>query len=179
MDCSTPGFPVLCYPLEFAQTHVHWVGDAIHLILCCPLFLLPSSSPSISIFSSELAFHIKWPEYWNFSFSISPFNEYSGLISFRIDQFDLLAFQGTMKAYLLSKPMCFCPTCTEKPGVLQFMGSQRVWHYLANGQQQQMCFYNLKVKSEKVKVLAAQLSLTLVTSWTVACQAPLFMELSR
>ena len=56
-----------------------------HLILCCPLFLLPSSFPSISVFSNELALHIRWPEYWNFSFSISPFSEYSGLISFRID----------------------------------------------------------------------------------------------
>ena len=97
-----------------------------HLILCHPLLPLPSVFSSIRIFSNKSIFQSKWPEYWNFSFSISPFNKYSGLISFRIDQFDLLAFQGTMKAYLLSKPMCFCPTCTEKPGVLQFMGSQRV-----------------------------------------------------
>ena len=133
-----------------------------HLILCLPLFLLPWSFPNISVFSKELALHIRWPEYWSFSFSISPSNEYSGLISFRIDWFDLLTVQGTTKVCLLSKPMCFCPTWTEKPGVLQFVGSERVWHYLANGQRKQMCFCNLKVKSEKVKVLAAQLHLTLL-----------------
>ena len=70
------------------------------LILCCPLLLLPSIFPSIRVFSSELAVHIKWPKYWNFSFSISLSNEYSGLISFRIDCFDLLAVQGTLKSLL-------------------------------------------------------------------------------
>ena len=69
-----------------------------HLILCCPLFLLPSIFPSIRVFSSELALHIRWPKYW--SFSINPFNEYSGLISFRINWFDLLAVQGTLKSLL-------------------------------------------------------------------------------
>ena len=62
-----------------------------HLILCCPLLLLPSIFPSIRIFSSKLAHHIRWPKYWSFSFSISPSSEYAGLISFRIDWFDLLA----------------------------------------------------------------------------------------
>ena len=62
-----------------------------HLILCCPLLLLPSIFHSIRVFSSELALHIRWPEYWSFSFSISPSNKYSGLISFRIDWFDLFA----------------------------------------------------------------------------------------
>ena len=71
-----------------------------HLILCCPLLLLPSIFPSIRIFSNESALHIRWPKYWSFSFSISPFNEYSGLISFRIDLFDLLAVQGTLKSLL-------------------------------------------------------------------------------
>ena len=71
-----------------------------HLILCCPLLLLPSVFPSIRIFSSEWTLHITWPEYWSFSFSISPFNEHSGLISFRIDWFDLLAVQGTLKSLL-------------------------------------------------------------------------------
>ena len=70
-----------------------------HLILCCPL-LLPSVFPIISVFSSELALLIRWPKYWSFSFSISPSNEYSGLISFRIDWFDLLAVQGTVKSLL-------------------------------------------------------------------------------
>ena len=71
-----------------------------HLVLCHPLLLLPSIFPSIRVFSSELALHIRWPKYWSFSFSISPSNEYSRLISFRIDWFDLLAVQGTLKNLL-------------------------------------------------------------------------------
>ena len=71
-----------------------------HLILCCPLLLLPSVFPSIRVISSELALHIRWPKYWRFSFSISPSNEYSGLISFRMDWLDLLAVQGTLKSLL-------------------------------------------------------------------------------
>ena len=71
-----------------------------HLILCRPLLLLPSIFPSIRVFSKESVFHIRWLKYWSFSFSISPFNEYSGLISFRIDWFDLLAVQGTLKNLL-------------------------------------------------------------------------------
>ena len=70
-----------------------------HLILCCPL-ILPSIFPSIRVFSSESVLHIRWPKYWNFNFSISPSNEYSGLISFRIDWFDLLAVQGALKSLL-------------------------------------------------------------------------------
>ena len=71
-----------------------------HLILCHPLLFLPSIFASIRVFSNELAVHIKWPKYWSFSFSISPSNEYSGLISFKIDWFDLLAVQGTLKSLL-------------------------------------------------------------------------------
>ena len=71
-----------------------------HLSLCCPLLLLPSIFPSIRVFSNESAFHIKGPKYWSFSLSISPSNEYSGLISFRIDWLDLLAVQGTPKSLL-------------------------------------------------------------------------------
>ena len=71
-----------------------------HLILCCPLFLLPSIFPRIRVFSNESVLHIRWPMYWNFSFSISPSNEYSGLISFRMDWLDLLAVQGTLKSLL-------------------------------------------------------------------------------
>ena len=69
-----------------------------HLILCRPLLLLPSIIPSIRVFSNESALHIRWPKYWSFSFNISPSNEYSGLISFRIDWVDLLAVQGTVKS---------------------------------------------------------------------------------
>ena len=71
-----------------------------HLALCRPLLLLPSIFPSIRVFSSESALHIRWPKYWNFSFSFSPINEYSGLISFRMDWLDLLAVQGTLKSLL-------------------------------------------------------------------------------
>ena len=71
-----------------------------HLILCCPLLLLPSIFPSIRVFSNESALHIKWPEYWSFSFNISPSNEHPGLISFRMDWLDFLAVQGTLKSLL-------------------------------------------------------------------------------
>ena len=69
-----------------------------HLILCCPLLLLPSIFPSIRVFSNESTLRIRWPKYWSFSFSISPSNEYSGLISFRMDLFELLAVQGTLSS---------------------------------------------------------------------------------
>ena len=71
-----------------------------HLILCCPLLLLPSIFPNIEVFSNESVLRIRWPKYWSFSFNISPFSECSGLISFRIDRFDLLAVQGTLKSLL-------------------------------------------------------------------------------
>ena len=101
MDCSMPGFAVLHHLPEFAQTHVHWVSDVIQTSHPCrPILLLPSIFPSIRIFSNESALCIRWPKYWTFSFSISPSNEYSGLISFRIDWFDLLAVQGTLKNLL-------------------------------------------------------------------------------
>ena len=102
MDCSMPGFPVLHYLSESAQTHVKLIsldGDAIqspHTLL--PPLLLPSIFPSIRVFSNESALHIRWPKYWSCSFSISPFSEYSGLTFFRIDWFDLLAVQGTLKS---------------------------------------------------------------------------------
>ena len=77
------------------------VMPSSHLILCCPLLLLPSVLPSIRVFSNESALHIRWSKYWSFSFSISPSIEYSGLISFRMDWLDLLAVQGTLKSLLL------------------------------------------------------------------------------
>ena len=99
MDCSTPG------SLFFAISRSLWtlmsIGSMMpssHLILCHPLLLLPSISPSIRVFSNESALRIRWPKYW--SLSISPSNEYSGLISFRIDRLDLLAVQGTLKSLL-------------------------------------------------------------------------------
>ena len=100
MNCSMPDFPVLHCLMEFSQTQVHWVSDAIqssHPLLCpSPAFNLSS----IRDFSNKLAFLIRWPKYWSFSFIISPSNEYSGLISFRMDWFVLLAVQGTLKSLL-------------------------------------------------------------------------------
>ena len=86
MDCSMTGFPVHHQLPELAQAHVHWAGDAIqpsHPLLSPSLLLLPSIFPSIRVFSSESVLGIRWPKYWNFSFSLSSSNEYSGLISFR------------------------------------------------------------------------------------------------
>jgi len=99
MVCSTPGFPILHHLWELAQTNVHWDSDAIQP--SHPLsFPSPPAFPSIRVFSNELVLHIRWPKYWSFIFSISPSNEYSGLISFRTDWFDLLAVQGTLKSLL-------------------------------------------------------------------------------
>ena len=101
MDCSMPGFIVHHQLLELAQTYVHRVSDAIqssHPLLS--LLLLTSIFPSIQVFSSESVLRIKWPKYWSFSLSISPSNEYSGLISFRIDWFDFLAVQETLESLL-------------------------------------------------------------------------------
>ncbi|CAM9628659.1 unnamed protein product [Rangifer tarandus platyrhynchus] len=79
---------------------IELVMPSNHLILCCPLLLLPSIFPSIRVFSNESVLRIRWLKYWSFSFSISPSNEYSGLISFRMDWLDLLAVQGTLKSLL-------------------------------------------------------------------------------
>ena len=100
MDWSTPGFPVLHCFMEFTQfMSTESVMPSNHLILCRPLLLL-SMFPSIRVFSNESVLHIRWPEYWSFSFSISPSNEYSGLISFSMDWLYLLAVQGTLKRLL-------------------------------------------------------------------------------
>ena len=101
MVYSMPGFPVLHNLPEFVQTHVHGVSDAIqpsHPLLSP--FLLPSIFASITVFSNESALHIRWPKCWSFSFSISPSNEYSGLISLRMDWLDLFAVSGTLKSLL-------------------------------------------------------------------------------
>ena len=102
MDCSMPGFPVLHYLLEFTQTHVHSVSDTIQTISssAAPFSSCPQSFPCIRVFSNELTLHIRWPKYGSFSFSISPSNEYSGFISFRIDWFDFLVIQGPLKSLL-------------------------------------------------------------------------------
>ena len=99
------GFPVLRFLPEFAQTHAHSVGDAIQPSHPYLFLLLPSIFPSIRVFSNELALHIRWPKYWSFSFNISPSNEYSGLISFRINWLVLLAVQRTLKSLLLNNSL--------------------------------------------------------------------------
>ena len=101
MDCSTPGLTVHHQLPEFIQTHVHRVSDAIQpshpLLSSSPL---PTIFPSIRFFSNESVLCIRWPKYWSFSFNISPSNEHSGLIAFRIDWLDLFAVQGTLKSLL-------------------------------------------------------------------------------
>ena len=99
-DCSTPGFPVHHQLPEVSQTHVHLVSDDIKPSHPLSSLLLPSIFPSIRVFSNKSVLHIRWPKYWNFSFSISPSNEYSGLISFRTDWLDLPIVQGTLKSLL-------------------------------------------------------------------------------
>ena len=101
MNCSTPGLLVHHRLLEFTQTHVYRVGDAIqpsHPLL--PLLLLPPTLPSITVFSNESSIRMRWPKSWGFSFSIIPSKEIPGLISFRMDWLDLLAVQGILKSLL-------------------------------------------------------------------------------
>ena len=107
MEYSTPGLPIHHQLPEFTQTHSHWVADAIlpsHPLR--PLLLQTSIFPSVRVFSNESVIH-RWPKYWSFRFSINPSNEYSGLLSFRMDWLDLLAVPGTIKSllqYHSSKP---------------------------------------------------------------------------
>ena len=96
-----PGFPVYHQLWSLLKLmSIKLVMPFNHLILCCPFLLPPSIFPSIRVFSNESVLHLRWPKYWNFSFCISPSNEYLGLISFRIDWFDLLAVQETLKSLL-------------------------------------------------------------------------------
>ena len=100
MDCSTPGFPVHHHLPELLKLmSIKSVMPSNHLLLCCPLLLLPSIFPNIRVFSNESPLCIKWPKYWSFSFNISPSNEYSVLISFRMDWLDLLATKELSKVF--------------------------------------------------------------------------------
>ena len=101
MDRSTPGFPIHTNSWSLLELmSIELVMPSNHLILCYPLLFLPSIFSSIRVSSNELTVHIRWPKYWRSNFSISPSNEYSGLISFRMDRLDLLAVQGTPKSLL-------------------------------------------------------------------------------
>ena len=124
MDSSVPGFPFLHHLLELVLTHVHQICiPSNHLVICCPLLLL-SNCPSIRVFSNELVLPIRWPKYWGFSFSISPPNEYPGLI----DWFYLLAVQGNLKSLLLHHSL--------KTSILQcsdFFMVQLSYQYLTTG----------------------------------------------
>ena len=120
LNCNTPGLPVHHQLPEFTQTHVHRVADAIQPShLCRPLLLLPPIPPCIRVFSNESTLHMGWPEYWSFSFSISPPNEYSGLISFRMDWLAMATHSSTLAWKI---------PWMEEPGGLQSMGSLRVGH---------------------------------------------------
>ena len=99
MDSNIPGFSVPHHLPKFAQVHVHCIGDAIQPS-CLPALLLSSVFPSIRVFSIESALRIRWPKYWSFSFSISPSNKYSGLISLKIDWLDLLDVHRTLRSLL-------------------------------------------------------------------------------
>ena len=101
MNHSTPGLPVHHHSWSSLKlTSIESVMPSSHLILCHPLFLLPLIPPSIRVFSNESTLRMRWPKYWNFSFSINPSKEHPGLISFRMDWLDLLAVQGTLKSLL-------------------------------------------------------------------------------
>ena len=100
MNCTTPGLPITNSWSLLKLMSIESVMPFNHLFLCCPLLLPPSIFPSIRVFSNESVLHIRWPKYWSFSFNISPSNEHSGLISFRMDWLDVLAVQGTLKSLL-------------------------------------------------------------------------------
>ena len=133
MDCSMPGFPVHHQLLVLAQTHVHRVGDAIQ-----PSHSLSSPSPpasvlpSIRVFSNESDLCIGWPKHWSFSFSISPSNEYSGLIFFRIDWFDLFTVQGTLKSLLQYHNSSDIKCCNLKHRVNQTLNLLELWIMIEN-----------------------------------------------
>ena len=100
MDCSTPGFPITNSWSLLKLMSIRSVKPFSHHILCCSLLLLPSIFPSIRVFSNKSALPIRWPDYWSFSFNISPSNEHIGLTSFKMNWLDLLAVQGTLKSLL-------------------------------------------------------------------------------
>ena len=142
MDCSKPGFPVLHISRSlFKLMSIESVMPSNHFIFCRPLLLLLSIFPSIRVFSNESVLHIKWPKYWSFSFSICPSNEYSGLISFRIDWFDILAVQRTLKSLLQHH--------SSKASILRhlvFFMVQLSYPYTTTGKTRALTIWNLSAK---------------------------------
>ena len=156
MDCSTPGLTVLQYLPEFFPTHVHWVNDnndnpAISSSVP-PLLLLPSVFPSIRVFSKESALCSKWAKYWSFSSSISPSNEYLGLISFRIDWFDLLAVQKTLWCFAGGPVVKNPPANSGDMGLIRGPGGYHMlWGNWACVQQLlSLCFRAQELQQEKL-----------------------------
>ena len=166
-DCNTPGFPVHHQLPELAPTQVHPVSDAIqpsHPLY--PLLLLPSIFPSIRVFSNESVLYIRWPKYWSFSFSISPRNEYSGLISFRIDWLDPLAVQETLS--LLQHH-------NSKASILQhsaFFMAQLSHPHMTTGKTIALTRWTFvgKIMSLLFNILSTTLS-TSIKLWAMPCRA--------
>ena len=137
MNCSTPGLPVHHQLLELLiLMSIESVMPSSHLILCRPLLLLPSVFPSIRVFSNKSVLRIRGTKYWSFSFSISPSNEYSGLISFRMDWLDLLAVQGTLKSLLqhhsskkfgAQLSLCFWSFSYRNWNILEVFNREDLW----------------------------------------------------
>ena len=159
-DCSTPGLPVPHHFPKFAQVHVHYIGDAIqpsHPLM--PSFLLPSIIPSIRDFSNELSVCIRWPKYWSFSFSISPSNEYSGLLSFKFDRFDLPAVQGTPRSLLqhhslkATNSLALCLLYGSAPTTVS---DQREDHSLDYTDLCQQCLWLTSLVAQTVKHLSTK-----------------------
>jgi len=153
MNYSTPGFPVLHHLPESAETHVN------HLMLFCLLLLLRSVFPSIRVFSNELGLCLRWSKYW--SFSISPSNEYSGLISFRIDWLDLPAVQGTLKSLpqhhsskaSILQPSAFFIVQLSHPSMTTGMGC----HFLLQGIRYYFIYFNILLFTYEYILLLFQL----------------------
>ena len=158
MDCSTPDLPVHHQLLEFTQTmSIESVMQSNHLILCHPLIVLPSVFLSIRVFSNESVIQIRWPKYWSFSFNISPSNDYSGLISFRMDWLDLLAVQGTLKSLLQHHSL--------KSSVLQcsaFFTVQLSYPYMTTGKTIALTRWTFV---DKVKYLLLNMLSMLITAY--------------
>ena len=138
MDCIMGYLSIINYWSLFKLMSIYWLMPSNHLILCCPLLLPPSIFPSITVFSSESALCIRWPKYWSFSFNISPSNERSGLISFRMDWLDLPAVQGTLQSLLQHR--------SSKASILwlsAFFMVQLLYPYLSTGKKHSFDYTDL------------------------------------